>query len=208
MTTTTSHIIKNVPYIDQTANWPTGCESVSTVMLLQYLGLDISMETFVTYLPKYPLIQKNDFLIGADPNEYFIGSPDDPHSFGCYAPVIVDTVNRIFKEWNQPYLAVNLSGQTTEELLETYISQDMPVIYWTTIDLKESYIGPTWQIKEKGSPFTWRSNEHCMLLTGYDETYLYLHDPWMNHGQIGYDRDLVIKRHHEMYEMAVGVERI
>ena len=33
-----------VPYIDQTKEWPTGCESVSAVMLLQYLGMDANSQ--------------------------------------------------------------------------------------------------------------------------------------------------------------------
>ena len=36
-----------VPYIDQTKDWPTGCECVSAVMLLQYLGFDVTVEEFV-----------------------------------------------------------------------------------------------------------------------------------------------------------------
>ena len=36
-----------VPYIDQTKEWPTGCECVSAVMLLQYLGFDVTVEEFV-----------------------------------------------------------------------------------------------------------------------------------------------------------------
>ena len=49
-----------VPYIDQTKEWPTGCESVSAVMLLQYLGMDISVEQFVDfYLEKTPLFEKD-----------------------------------------------------------------------------------------------------------------------------------------------------
>ena len=46
-----------VPYIDQTKEWSTGCESVSAVMLLQYLGADISVKQFVEqYLEKEPLV--------------------------------------------------------------------------------------------------------------------------------------------------------
>ena len=33
--------IISVPYIDQTEQYPTGCESISAVMMLQYLGYDI-----------------------------------------------------------------------------------------------------------------------------------------------------------------------
>ena len=37
----------DVPYINQSENYPTGCESVTTVMLLHYPGYDISVDDFV-----------------------------------------------------------------------------------------------------------------------------------------------------------------
>ena len=47
--------IIDVPYIDQTQEWPTGCESVSAVMLLQYLGVNISVNEFIEkYLERKP----------------------------------------------------------------------------------------------------------------------------------------------------------
>ena len=41
------------PYIDQTKQYPTGCESVSAVMLLQYLGIPVLVDDFIEkYLKK------------------------------------------------------------------------------------------------------------------------------------------------------------
>ena len=37
----------DVPYIDQSKRYPTGCESVSTVMALQYAGVNISVDKFI-----------------------------------------------------------------------------------------------------------------------------------------------------------------
>ena len=42
----------DVPYIDQSKLYPTGCESVSTVMLLRFLGIDITVSTQIT--PSHP----------------------------------------------------------------------------------------------------------------------------------------------------------
>lgn len=36
-----------VPYIDQSVKYPTGCESVSSVMLLRYLGYNLSVDEFI-----------------------------------------------------------------------------------------------------------------------------------------------------------------
>ena len=36
-----------VPYIDQSVKYPTGCESVSAVMLLKYLGYEMTVDEFI-----------------------------------------------------------------------------------------------------------------------------------------------------------------
>ena len=35
------------PYIDQTARWVNGCESISSVMLLQAVGIPIDPDVFI-----------------------------------------------------------------------------------------------------------------------------------------------------------------
>ncbi len=206
-------IIK-VPYIDQTIKWPTGCESVSAVMLLQYMGIDISVDEFIEYLPKVAVSTDEEGRIcSGDPNQVFIGSPYDPDSFGCYAPVIVDAINRVFEENSKSagivndYKAIDVTDKSIEQLLTDYIDNDLPVVFWLTIDLKESIKGPFWNLLGSEDRFMWTSNEHCALLVGYDEELLYFNDPWQNHGCVGYPRSLVERRHQEMFSMAVAVER-
>lgn len=200
-----------VPYIDQTEKWPTGCESVSTVMLLQYLGIDISVKQFVEqYLEKEPFMERDGKLYGGNPWEVFAGDPADHHSMGCYAPVIKKALDKIFAQGllsGENLETVDLTGVSTEILLRDYIDNDMPVIFWASIDLKETYSGPEWILKDSGERFLWRSNEHCMLLVGYDEEYYYFNDPWHDHGTIGYEKKLAEKRHAEQYRMAVSMKR-
>ena len=48
--------ILDVPYINQRVGFPNGCESVSTVMALQYLGIEITPNDFIeNYLAAMPL---------------------------------------------------------------------------------------------------------------------------------------------------------
>ena len=43
------------PYIDQTERWVNGCESISSVMLLQAVGIGIDPDTFIARdLPHAP----------------------------------------------------------------------------------------------------------------------------------------------------------
>lgn len=198
-------LIPNVPYLDQSILYPTGCESVSTVMLLQYLGYSITVDEFIErYLPLRPFEMRDGQLFGPDPNCHFCGSPYDPDSFGCYAPVICRSLEKIIGD---RYEIRNETGTPISQLLTDYIDQDMPVIFWACINMRAPITGPSWKLLDTGSPFTWISNEHCMLLIGYDEEHYYFHDPYENHGCIAYPRPLVEARHTAQYEMAVGVQK-
>ena len=197
--------IIQVPYIDQSMKYPTGCESVSTVMLLQYLGYDISVDEFIAdYLEMKDFEEREGQLFGADPNLYFCGSPYDKDSFGCYAPVICKALE---KAVGDKYDIINETDTPTEELIKKYIDADIPVIFWACINMREPIVGPEWRLLDSGKIFTWISNEHCMLLVGYDEKGYYFNDPHENRGLIHYDKELVENRHRAQYSMAVGVSR-
>ena len=204
-------VLINVPYINQSEQWPTGCESVTAVMLLNYLGVDISVDTFVEQcLVSQPMDYRENTIYGPDPRKAFAGSPYDSEAFGCYAPVIVNALDSAFASFgtDSPWQAIDLTGASMEDLLTDFIDQGLPVIFWATIDLHESLRGPSWTIPETGGTFIWTSFEHCMLLVGYDDQNYYFNDPWNNHGVIGYDRALVEQRHKELFYMAVGIRKI
>jgi len=210
-------MILDVPYIDQSVKYPTGCESVSTVMLLQYLGYKISVDEFIeNYLEQDTFEQRCGEQYGPDPRKMFCGSPYDEESFGCYSPVIVKALNRFFEESEKEksaernhlkYRVVDETGKTAQQLVEQYVKKGMPVIFWACIDMREPIIGPEWKLKETGETFTWISNEHCLLLVGEDETGFYFNDPHGNHGVICYEKELVENRHKAQMLQAVAVIR-
>ena len=39
--------------------------------------------------------------------------------------------------------------------------------------MRDPIVGPQWKLLDTGETFTWISNEHCMLLVGYDEDSYY-----------------------------------
>ena len=197
--------IIQAPYIDQSIKYPTGCESVSTVMLLQYLGYDITVDEFIAdYLEMKDFEEREGQLFGADPNLYFCGSPYDKDSFGCYAPVICKALEKAIGD---RYNIYNETDTSIDELIRKYIDEDIPVIFWACINMREPIVGPEWKLLDSGEVFTWMSNEHCMLLVGYDEGGYYFNDPHENRGLIRYDKELVENRHKAQYSMAVGVSK-
>ena len=142
-----------VPYIDQSVKYPTGCESVSAVMLLKYLGYEMTVDEFIkNCLECREMEMRDGKLYGPDP--------------------------------------------------------EMPVVFWACINMRKEITGPEWKLLDSGETFCWTSNEHCMLLVGYDEEKYYFNDPYNNNGVIGYERELVEKRHAAQHSMAIGTVRI
>ncbi len=201
-------VIIEAPYIDQSPRWPTGCESVSAVMLLRYLGYDITVDEFIENdLEIQDFREENGEVFGPDPRKYFCGSPYDPDAFGCYAPVIVNALSKVFAG-EKKYEAADETGTSEKELLEKYIDRGMPLIFWACIDMREPVTGPQWRLHDTGEWFTWISNEHCMLLVGYDDEKYYFNDPHNGNGLTGYARDIVEKRRRAQHMQAVGVRKI
>ena len=211
------------PYIDQSGAYPTGCESVSSVMLLQFLGVEITVDDFISrYLEKRAFETRDGVLYGPDPRESFCGSPYDEASFGCYAPVIVKALNRVFgtvcrqesssagaldtgKPLPALFRAVDETGTTLPGLCRNYIDRGMPVVCWACINMREPVTGPEWKLLDTGGDFTWISNEHCMLLVGYDEEGYWFNDPYENNGVIRYPKEIAEDRHRAQGMQAVGV---
>ena len=69
------HLIR-VPYINQSLNYPTGCESVSSVMLLRHLGYQVTVDEWIeNYLECQEFETRDGIMYGGDPRKVFCGSP-------------------------------------------------------------------------------------------------------------------------------------
>ncbi len=193
----------SVPYISQAGEYPTGCEVVSTSMLLKYYGYDISVDEFIDdYLESSFLEEVNGKLYGPNPNEAFVGDPRSVYSYGCYAPVIVNSLNKILRK---EHWVKNTTGSEFSELIENYIDKEIPVLVWTSLNLLPTESGAEWYLRESGEKFQWISNEHCMVLVGYDKDKYYFNDPYEGNGVVGYDKNLVEKRFKELGDQSVVI---
>lgn len=153
------------PYINQIeAGFPTGCESVSTVMALRYSGIDITVDKFVD-----DYLEKDQNSHNFNPNTHFGGNPRNDSGMGCYAPVIMNSLDKILE--NDTHYAQNVSGTPLSQLCTEYIDNGIPVIIWATMDMNEG------KIVDYPEGLTWRSPEHCLLLVGYDDYCYIFHDP-------------------------------
>lgn len=106
-----------VPYIDQSIKYPTGCESVSAVMLLKYLGYEITVDEFIQNCLECREMEIRDgVLYGPDPNKFFCGSPYDEESYGIYARGLQKA---LAKAAGDHYEFPDETGTSTETLLKS-----------------------------------------------------------------------------------------
>ncbi len=200
---TGSHYIEDFELIWQMPELPTGCEITSLTMVLNYLGaeadkVDISRE----YLLKEDVTcDENDKYYGPDFKYTFAGDPEGDTSYGCMAPCIVKTAQRYIADNEYALSPVNLSGAEFEELLD-YVEHDVPVIIWSTMELIEPEYKAKWYTPEN-KEVVWPSNEHCVVLTGYDADVgtVQTHDP-MN-GVLTLDMGAVCTRYEQLEKNAV-----
>ncbi len=169
----------NAPFISQVGSYPTGCESVSTVMALQHSGLNISVDDFIdSYLEKG---SANSF----DPNICFGGDPKSTSGMGCYSPVIAKAAKKALIGKRTTVKLV--SGLSLKELCEEYIDRGVPVIVWATIDMQKAATGK--KITYEDRIIQWISPEHCLLLVGYDEDNYIFNDPQKSAAATYYTRN-------------------
>ena len=157
----------DVPYINQVGTYPTGCESVSAVMALQYAGIDITVDNFIdSYLEKGPA---DSF----DPNLCFGGNPKNSNGMGCYAPVIESAIKKAIKCKNLSVQTVY--GKSLSQLCAEYVDNNIPVIVWATQEMQTPRNGKL--INYDGKIIPWVAPEHCLVLVGYNRRNYIFNDP-------------------------------
>ena len=193
------YIIENVPIINQFPELPSGCEATALTMLLNYSGKSITKIEVATNMPKGPLpYYKDDKVIGPNPSESFIGTPFDAHSYGIYHEPIVDMIENYM-----PNRSLNLTGKSFDEILEV-VANGNPVMVWASINMIPLSYKSYWQF-EDGTFFNWPSNEHAMVIIGYNENNVIINDPYTGRRQ-NYNKDIFIHRWTELGNQAVSIK--
>lgn len=197
-------MIKGVPVIAQMPDYPTGCESVSAVMALQFAGETISVDNFIDhYLEKSSNFYYADGVrYGPNPYEVFIGNPRSRSAFGCMAPVIEKA---LVKYYASDEAVENTTGMSMEALCRNYIDNGIPVMVWTSIKMLEPRYTSRWTLPN-GDEYTWLANEHCMVLIGYDHNYYYFNDPYTGK-EVKYNKNLSENRYEAFGKQSLVIKK-
>jgi uncharacterized protein YvpB len=165
----------DAPVIKQLPELPRGCEVTSLAMLLNQAGLKVDKMTLAKEIKKDPTPYKiiNGQVHFGNPSLGFVGSIysyDEP-GLGVYHGPIADLASRYL-----PQRIVDISGKNFNEV-EAYLDKGQPV--WVIVSSTYTKVPNsdwmTW-MTEKG-PIHVTKKEHSVLLTGYDDSYVYFNDP-------------------------------
>ncbi|MCQ2508153.1 MAG: C39 family peptidase [Dorea sp.] len=165
--------ILDVEPMDQFPDYPTGCESVSLTMLLQYYGIYVSPDDVIANLPTGNKPYKEDGEIyGADPETAFVGSPYDKDSFGVFNGPIADTAE-LFKE------DVKTTNGASIMDISAILSTGNPVMAWyTSHEDRDFTYDMRWYTEDGSKLIEWPSGEHAVVVCGEDFMNFYYADPF------------------------------
>lgn len=167
----------DAPIINQRPELPAGCEVTSLTMLLQYYGISKNKMELAKEMPKdetpYVLNKNGSVRYWGHPNTGFVGDVyRKDRGFGIYHDGLMPLLQQYIPT------AIDMTDQPFE-YYERQISNDIPVVVWTTIDYNVPSRWVTWDTPI--GPIKTTYMEHAVLLVGYDETHVYFNDP--NYGK-------------------------
>jgi uncharacterized protein YvpB len=171
-------VLLEAPIIWQMPELPRGCEVTSLAMLLMHQGVKVDKLTLASEVRKNPAEYRldNGKVFFGDPNEGFVGNMytyTEP-GLGVYHKPIAELAEKYL-----PGKIKDLTGAGFQDI-KSHLSDGRPV--WVIINteykkLDDSFF-QTWYTP--GGPVKITTKEHSVLITGYDENFVYFNDPLSN----------------------------
>ncbi|TVY10163.1 peptidase C39 [Paenibacillus cremeus] len=165
----------DAPLIYQMPELERGCEVTSLAMLLQHAGINVDKMTLAAAIHKdsTPFTIKDHMIHFGNPNDGFVGDMatfEEP-GYGVYHQPV--------KELAETYLQGQIIDATGAEFDDLYHFLDQGVPVWGIVNMDYVELDDdafeTWDTPEGTMDITYR--EHSVLVTGYDDHYIYINDP-------------------------------
>lgn len=163
-------IVLDVPLIRQLdkPQLYNGCEVTSLAMILNFHGVNVTKNTLAEKINRVPLTYSNGKK--GNPNVGFVGDMEDGPGLGVYNGPIFDLAKIYVGE-----KAVNLSNKPFDEVLKK-VGQGLPVWVITTTKFAPVSVFQKWDTPQGMMEITF--SEHSVVITGYDQNYIYINDPY------------------------------
>ncbi|MEM1505516.1 C39 family peptidase [Domibacillus sp. 8LH] len=167
--------ILDAPLINQMPELPRGCEVTSLAMLLQDAGVNADKMTLAKEIKRdpTPMTKQNGKTYFGNPHTGFVGNmySFETPGYGVYNEPIFELAERYL-----PGKVENITGESFDSIINK-IKDDKTV--WIITNATFNVLGEeefrTWETPDGPVKITYR--EHSVLVTGFDENYIYFNDP-------------------------------
>ena len=167
--------IYNVPRISQYPELFRGCEVTSLTMLLNYKGINVNKMELAEKIKKEPFIftLNNNIKYNGNPHQGFVGDiySKENDGYGVYNEPIYELLKQYIGGE-----ALNLTGANFEDLYY-YINKNSPVWIIINTRFKPLSEGEFHYLNTTRGNVKMTYREHSVLITGYDNEYIYYNDP-------------------------------
>ncbi|WP_425509549.1 C39 family peptidase [Virgibacillus ihumii] len=162
--------VLDVPLVNQMAppQIYNGCEVSSLAMLLKYHDYEVTKSELANKIARVPLTYENG--LKGNPNKGFVGDMEDGPGLTVYHGPIHDLAANYAGD-----KAVDLTGKSAETLFK-YVAKGMPVWVITTTNSVPVNNFQTWNTPSGKIQVTF--SVHSVVVTGFDEDYVYINNPY------------------------------
>lgn len=191
----------DVPVILQYPELFRGCEVTSLAMLLNYKGVEVDKMTLAEKIYKdlSPYEVKNGKIHYGNPNNGFVGDiySSKTRGLGVYHGPVYDLALQYL-----PNEAIDLTGSSFEDLYY-FLSRKTPVWIITNSSFQRlpQSAFETWHTPTGEVNITYK--EHSVVITGYDDKYIYINDPLSPNKNIKKDKRTFIEAWEQMGRQAI-----
>lgn len=166
----------NVPQINQMPDYPTGCEAASATSLLNWYGVNATLDEMINTIPRENIYIEDEKPYGPSIYEKFVGDPTSTYTagnpgYGAFAPVVTKALNQSIAKHRSSKKAVNITG-TAPSALYNKVRNGDPVLVWATYNMKVPNTVNAWYVKTNDGGeyyFTYPRGTHVMILCGVND---------------------------------------
>lgn len=195
---TITKIILDVPLINQMDNPKlyNGCEVTSLAMLLNFHDFDVNKNELAEKIPRVPLKYSNGLY--GNPNAGFVGNMEEGPGYAVYhGPIYQLAVQYAGKK------VKDLTGQSFDHIIHQ-LQNGLPVWVITTNQFQPVNNFQTWETPQGKIQITF--SEHSVVLTGFDQKYIYLNNPYGTKNQ-KVDKIIFIQAWEQMGKQAIVITK-
>ncbi|MEH7083984.1 C39 family peptidase [Neobacillus drentensis] len=173
-----------------------GCEITSLAMILNYHGIEVTKNELANKVKTVPLTYSNGKK--GNPNAGFVGDMANGPGLGVFNGPVLELAQKYVGD-----RAVNLTNHSFDEVLKE-VGQGLPVWIITTSSFAPVSVFQTWDTPQGKIDITF--SEHSVVITGYDEKYIYINNPYGEKNQ-KLNRASFIKAWEQMGKQAIVIKK-